>query len=239
MKQPFRQLLMILILALAATAFAGAAIFQMPLYTGEQLRNPDFVRSEIARLGDLRAEAALRYRTVSPLHRSMVGAQMNKMDLVLRTLNHIDTHGFNPAEVVFLNCPCITPEVTQYRGFEMVDIRAPQEPAVVAEKVYDVNEAGMTPPKPVRTPQFEIPPEVIGTGISGKMNVLITIGKDGRPSDVMARNEITPALTETVSAQIKERWMFKPALLHGKPVPVRMPWVFTFSYTVIQPTSAE
>ncbi len=223
---------------LAASLFASSvAAFDMPVYSRAQLADANFVQSEIVRLNQVRHDFSRLLEGKSRMHATLINSWIEKIDIVLRALNHIDANGFKPDEPIILNCPCVAEGTPDFSSLQLVDYRQPAPPPEKAEgEVFDATDAGVTPPKPLRTPRFDIPPEVVGDGISGKMTLTITVGTDGAPSEVSAKLQIKPELTALVKDQIMANWRFRPGTRKGKAVAVRMPWTLNFSHTVIKPT---
>ena len=222
----------------AASLFVSSvAAFDMPVYSRAQLADANFVQSEIVRLNQVRHDLSRLLEGKSGMHFTLINSWIEKIDIVLRALNHIDAHGFKPDEPLILNCPCVAEGSPDFSSLQLVDYRQPApRPEEPEAEVFDAADPGVTPPRPLRTPRFDIPPDVIGDGISGKMTLTITVGRDGAPTDVSAKVQIKPELTALVKDQILAKWRFKPGLRKGKAVAVRMPWTLNFSYTVIKST---
>lgn len=96
----------------------------------------------------------------------------------------------------------------------------------------------MTPAKLKKTPSIKVPPEAKKSGLGGKVNVLVNIGKDGAVSSVasvIGPDWVCPAVTRADVVAIREaaktaamNAKFEPAMKTGEPIESSMFVTFSF-----------
>jgi TonB family protein len=79
---------------------------------------------------------------------------------------------------------------------------------------------GMTPPRRIKNVNAVYPPQALSDRVQGVVFVELTIGTDGRVTDVKVVRSI-PQLDAAAIAAAKQ-WQFTPVLQNGVPVPVIM-----------------
>lgn len=86
-----------------------------------------------------------------------------------------------------------------------------------------------TPPVAVETPPPDYPETLACDGIGGRVVLAVTIGTDGRPSEIVVKQRSgQPALDEAATAAVRG-WVFRPATAAGKPASttIQVPVNFT------------
>ena len=86
---------------------------------------------------------------------------------------------------------------------------------------YYSHQPGLTPPRPVQTPSPEYSQLARALRIEGTTALLLVVGTNGHPDDIQIIRPIGTGLDDEAVATVRT-WRFKPALLNGTPVPVRI-----------------
>lgn len=91
------------------------------------------------------------------------------------------------------------------------------------EAVYDLKSTpGITEPEVISTPRPSYTPEARAAKINGMIVLQATIGTDGMARDLKILRGLGYGLDEAAVETIGTSWRFKPALLNGQPVNVRV-----------------
>ena|SRR5579871_2382496 len=88
------------------------------------------------------------------------------------------------------------------------------------DRVYEPGE-GVTPPKPVSTPNPEYTDQARKKKISGTVLVAMIVNPDGTVRDVSVVKGTEPSLDQQAVKAVSH-WQFEPATKDGKPVAVHL-----------------
>lgn len=102
-----------------------------------------------------------------------------------------------------------------------------QLPTLDGVPIYLGFPSGVTPPKPISTPDPEYADEARKRHIHGSVTVCSIVGLDGRPRNVRVTRSLDPGL-DAKAVEAVRGWRFKPAILNGKPVPFEISVVVDF-----------
>jgi TonB family protein len=78
---------------------------------------------------------------------------------------------------------------------------------------------GVTPPKPIYTPDPEFSEEARAAKYDGTCVLSLIVGADGRPYDIKVSRALGKGLDEKAIEAVRQ-WRFKPAMKEGEPVSV-------------------
>ena len=81
--------------------------------------------------------------------------------------------------------------------------------------------AAETPARPIYSPDVEYTAEARAAKFEGTCVVQLTVGIDGKPSNVVVTKKVGLGMDERAIAAVS-KWKFEPARRYGKPVPTRM-----------------
>jgi TonB family protein len=111
--------------------------------------------------------------------------------------------------------------VTDARGMQLLPVReSPAEGRFEGERVYRYTKHGpVSEPRRISGPLPEYTDSARAEGIRGKVVVKVLIDTQGRVAYVEPVMELSHGLTEKAIEAV-EQWVFEPAMLDGKPVPV-------------------
>jgi protein TonB len=90
-----------------------------------------------------------------------------------------------------------------------------------AETVYHVGDKGVTPPRPIYTPEPEYDDAARRAKVSGRVLLSMIVTKDGHTRDVTVVKSLSPGLDQK-SIEAVSRWKFKPGTKDGEPVAVQL-----------------
>jgi len=99
--------------------------------------------------------------------------------------------------------------------------RAANPDGVTADRdgIYDISGA-IEAPEQIGGERTPIPPETVAAGFSGTVGLELVVDQAGSVSSATVVRSV-PGLDATALAMVK-LWRFKPAMLNGRPVPVRL-----------------
>ena len=80
---------------------------------------------------------------------------------------------------------------------------------------------GIVPPVPLETPPIEVPPELIGSGLSGAVKLSCVIDHLGRTGEFKLLEGINDQVDQLTIAVIRDTWKFQPGSLNGEAVKIR------------------
>jgi TonB family protein len=81
--------------------------------------------------------------------------------------------------------------------------------------------AAETPARPIYSPDVEYTAEARAAKFEGTCVVQLTVGVDGKPSNVVVTKKVGLGMDERAVATVN-KWKFEPARRYGRPVPTRM-----------------
>lgn len=81
--------------------------------------------------------------------------------------------------------------------------------------------AAETPARPIYSPDVEYTAEARAAKFEGTCVVQLTVGVDGKPSNVVVTKKVGLGMDERAVATVS-KWKFEPARRYGRPVPTRM-----------------
>ncbi len=96
------------------------------------------------------------------------------------------------------------------------------------EKVYTPGKDGVTSPVAVKEVRPTYPKAALKEGKSAMVMVECVVTPKGLPTDVRVQTPGDPAFDEEAVKAVKQ-WEFKPGTKDGKPVPVRIEVMLTFT----------
>ena len=227
MKRRNPQFAFVLAAALFIWGSLALAGVSWPQYTHEELNTADFVKAELQKYTTLRQAAEARLPKAQGLDRMAVKSDLQKIISILEALQYVKAHGYNPKD----------PEVRKFTYFQQCTPHTlPVQPRSTgaegdkegAEKIYELSEPGLVAPAPVATPNVDVPPELIGDGLSGVVKVKYTIDEKGMPTDLHILSGLHKDVDALVEKTILDQWQYKPATLDGKPVKVYLRTMINF-----------
>ena len=83
------------------------------------------------------------------------------------------------------------------------------------------SKAADVPARPIYSPDVEYTAEARAAKFEGSCIVRLTVGIDGKPSDVVVTKEVGMGMDER-AVETVSKWKFEPARRHGRPVPTRV-----------------
>jgi TonB family protein len=88
------------------------------------------------------------------------------------------------------------------------------------DRVYEQGE-GVTPPKPISTPNAEYTDQARRKKISGTVLVDLIVNADGTVRSVSVLQKLEPSLDKQAVKAVRQ-WTFQPATKDGEPVPIHL-----------------
>ena len=88
------------------------------------------------------------------------------------------------------------------------------------EQVYQVGH-GVTPPRPIYTPNPEYTDRARKKKLQGTVLVALVVTSEGEPRDVAVIKKLDPGL-DNKALEVVRSWKFEPATKDGKPVAVHL-----------------
>jgi TonB family protein len=85
-------------------------------------------------------------------------------------------------------------------------------------------------PLPVHSVDPEYPPALIEQGVEGKVILVAVIGVDGTVNQIRVVQSLNPVLDHNAAVALSQ-WKFDPALLHNRPVPLKVLVTVPFHFT--------
>jgi protein TonB len=92
--------------------------------------------------------------------------------------------------------------------------------------IYRLGEGVPAPEKISPDLPVSLPADVVASGVKGSVALEIVVGVDGRVTDARVLRSV-PMLDATALATVRQ-WRFRPVVLDGRPIPVRMTVVLNF-----------
>lgn len=89
----------------------------------------------------------------------------------------------------------------------------------------------------IETPPPAYPPELACDDIGGKVVLMLTVGSDGRPTQVRLLESSREAALDAGAQAAVQRWRFEPATRGGKPVTSQLNVPITFTPPAPRPPS--
>ncbi len=90
-----------------------------------------------------------------------------------------------------------------------------------AEKIYDLRDKGVTPPKILRNPQPEFTEKARKKRIQGVVMISGYVGADGRYHDAKVEHPLDPGL-DANALEAVHHWEFSPCTKDSQPVNCKM-----------------
>jgi TonB family protein len=87
--------------------------------------------------------------------------------------------------------------------------------------VYPAGRMGVTIPEPIYSPEPSFSEEARKAKAQGIVQLVLVVGKDGRPFDIRVAQSLGMGLDEKAIEAVN-RWRFRPGTLNGQPVATRI-----------------
>lgn len=89
----------------------------------------------------------------------------------------------------------------------------------------------------IETPPPAYPPELACDDVGGKVVLMLTVGTDGRPTQVRLLESSNEAALDAAAQAAVQQWRFEPATRNGKPVTSQLNVPVTFTPPAPRPAS--
>lgn len=89
----------------------------------------------------------------------------------------------------------------------------------------------------IETPPPAYPPELACDDVGGKVVLMLTVGTDGRPTQVRLLESSREAALDAAAQEAVQQWRFEPATRNGQPVTSQLNVPVTFTPPAPRPPS--
>jgi len=204
--------LLTMILTLCLTVLFAA----LPYYTSKQLKDPDFVQSEIQKYTKIRQSLQKKLSSAGEIQKLAVRNNLQNAESILEALRYVEANGYIPNDAE-------RRKLAYFRSRSVHSLASSSTPEEESpdETVYEISEKGLVPPVPLDTPAVEVPPELVGDGLRGVIKLSCVIDETGFPSQLTILEGISKEVDDLCIKTLLEKWRYKPGTLDGKSIKVR------------------
>ena len=206
------------ILVLLLAAVGGCLLAEpvtWPRYTRDQLNDKAFIQAEIQKYQALRQELDGKLKGVNEMTAVPFKRDLGIVTSVLAALDYVAIHGYDPKDPGLAKLEYFTKQ-----QYPVMPVK-PKPAKPVEEKIYNFDDHAIKPPTPTANPPVDVPPELIGEGLSGVFQCEFVIDSQGVPKELKVLRSVNKEIDALATSTILDKWRFEPGTKDDKPVSVR------------------